>query len=140
MSVFQALKSACKASTVFKNFDNIEIGAYNVVEFKFMVTRYGQKVVVVTEDFMCFLPDRIAKAIKSDEAIAELNSVPYIMKYNGKDTSRHNLVMLDFERAPQQNVLGMNWDVDVDPYLQPGGELNDLSEMGELLGGNLNQQ
>lgn len=133
MSAFQALKSACKASTVFKNFDNIEIGVYNIVEFKFVETRYGKKVVVVTENFMCFLPDRIANAIKSDEAIIELNSAPYIMRYSGKDASRHNRVMLDFEMCPQQNVLEMSWDVGVNPFMQSTSELDGLSELGEFI-------
>lgn len=102
MSAFNALKSACRGPVMFEKFDNILPGEYSVREFKFIQTRFGRKVVVVTEDFMCFLPERFAREIASEEAIDELNRTRYIMKYRGKDAKRHNLLLLDFEVCTPQ--------------------------------------
>lgn len=109
MSAFQALKSACRATTVFKNFDQIKIGVYDVIEFKFVETRFGKKVAVVTEDFLCILPERFSTTIRTDAAIEELNETRYIMKYKGKDAGQHNRVMLDFEVYPQPPQNAQEW-------------------------------
>lgn len=110
MSAFNALKSACKGSIMYRNFDSIEIGVYKVLEFKFADTRYGRKIVVVTDEFMCFLPDRFSKSIMTQEAIDELNNTPCVMKYNGKDPKRKNLVKLDFEKYIQQDAQELTWE------------------------------
>lgn len=110
MSAFQSLKTACKAPTVYKKFDQIAAGEYTVLEFKFVSTRIGKKLVVVTTDFMCFLPDRIAKSLSSDEVIAELNRTPCVMKYGGKDVTRHNRLILDFEPLlDQPDLQDVSW-------------------------------
>lgn len=108
MSAFKALKSAC--NTNYKNFGNIDIGVYKVLEFKLVETCYGTKVAVVTEEFMCFLPDRFSKSISTQEAIDELNGPPCFMKYDGKDPKRKNLIMLDFVKCPQQDAQELTWE------------------------------
>lgn len=110
MSAFNALKSAVKASSAYRNFDNIDVGVYKVLGFKFMNTRYGQKIVVTTAEFKCFLPDRFSKSIQTDEAIAELNGTPCVMRFSGKDATRKNRVMVDFEKIPQQDAQEMPWN------------------------------
>lgn len=111
MSIFETLKSACRASASFKNFSEIEIGVYEVEEFKFVETKFGKKLVVCTEEFMCFLPDRFSKKITTDEQLIELNNTPLRMKYDGRDLKRRNLIMVDFikkEQEPQQD--GQDWE------------------------------
>lgn len=102
MSAFNALKSAVKASGAYRNFDNIEIGVYKVLGFSFVITRYGQQVVVTTPEFKCFLPDRFSKYIRTVEALAELNATPCVMRFSGKDATRRNRVMVDFDMIPEQ--------------------------------------
>lgn len=113
MSAFNALKSAVKSSSAYRNFDNIDIGVYKVLEFSFVVTRYGQKIVVTTPEFKCFLPDRFSKSIQTAEAIAELNATRCVMRFSGKDVTRRNRVMVDFEMIPvqrQQDGQEMPWN------------------------------
>lgn len=101
MSAIQALKSACKPAASYRNFCDIEIGVYNIEEFKFVQTVYGRKLVVRCEDFMCFLPDRCSKAITTDQQIIELNSGAWALKYEGRDSRRGNLIMVDFIERPE---------------------------------------
>lgn len=110
MSAFNLLKSACKASAMYKNFDNIEIGEYKVLEFKFVDTKYGRKVVVVTPEFLCFLPERFGKSITTQEAIDELNKTSCVMKYQGKDPRRKNLILLDFEKCVEHDAQELTWE------------------------------
>lgn len=85
MSAIEVLKSACQTfKTTFRNFSQIEIGTYNILEFKFVETKYGKKLVVRTEEFLCFLPDRCSKAITSELQLIELNNGAWAMKYDGK--------------------------------------------------------
>lgn len=118
MSAFEALKSACKASVSFKSFSEIEVGVYDVQEFKFVETKFGKKLVVRTEEFLCFLPERFSKAVSTDNQLielnAELNSVTYSMKYDGKDPKRKSYIV-DFIKTPKMQD---DWPHELDEFLQ----------------------
>lgn len=108
MSAIAALKSACKASASFKNFREIEIGIYNILEFKFVVTKYGKKLVVRTEEFLCFLPERCSRTITTDQQLTELNNGAWAMKYDGRDPTRGNCILVDI--VEQQNPGEWEWN------------------------------
>lgn len=108
MSAIEVLKSACKPAASFKNFSDIEIGVYNIEEFKFCQTKYGKKLVVRTEDFLCFLPDRCSKAITTDEQLIELNNGAWAMKYDGRDSKRGNLILVDI--VAKQKSQDWEWN------------------------------
>lgn len=97
MDAFKKLQAACKGAT-FKKFSEIAIGSYEVHQFKFVETRFGKKVVVVTDEFMCFLPERFSKAITTDDQIDALNAEKTMMSYRGRDAGRMNFVILDFQK------------------------------------------
>lgn len=108
MSAIEALKSACKVATSFKSFREIEIGVYDIEEFKFIETKFGKKLVVRTPEFLCFLPDRCSRIITRDEQLAELNTVGvWAMKYDGRDPRRGNCILVDI--VPQQSNQ-QNWE------------------------------
>lgn len=147
MNAFNKLESACRVAVSFKSFNEIEIGAYNVTEFKFMDTRFGKKIVVVTEDFMAFLPDRFSKAITTDEEIAELNSEQTIMLYGGRDAKRMNRIMVEFQKVPQETYQhdAQQWTIP-DCYVQQILSANlgqalpgTSSNLGEVLPLNMDQ-
>lgn len=92
----EALQLACKV-TPLKNFDQIQTGEYRVRRFSFAETRYGKKIKVETDFFACFLPDRFTKFIASDKDIADINTVPHMMIYRGKDVTQKNRIILDFK-------------------------------------------
>lgn len=94
MSAIKALKAACKA-VPFKNFREINIGLYEILEFKFIHTKHGKKLVVRTEEFQCFLPERCSKTITTDKQIAELNSGEWVLKYAGRDPKMGNCILVD---------------------------------------------
>lgn len=112
MSAIEALKSACKPAAMFRNFKDIEIGVYDVKEFKFTVTKFGKKLVVRTEDFMCFLPDRCSKAITTEKQLVELNEGAWVMKYDGRDPKRGNCILVNIvEKQQQQSEQpGQEWE------------------------------
>lgn len=114
MNAIAALKSACKASASFKNFREIEIGVYNIEEFKFVVTKYGKKLVVRTEEFLCFLPDRCSRAITTDQQLVELNNGAWAMKYSGRDAQRGNCILVDIVERQQNPEEWEYNDIQID--------------------------
>lgn len=85
-----ALQLACtsKSTSNYKNFDNIAIGAYEVLEFRIVVTKFGKKIRVKTVDFYCYLPDRFAEFLNEEKQIEEINRIPHIMLFKGKEYFR----------------------------------------------------
>lgn len=69
----------------FKNFNNIQPGEYHIREFS----------KVELEDFFCYSPSRFDNFIKETD-LEELNAVPQVMVYKGKDSQRKNRLILDF--------------------------------------------
>lgn len=104
MEAIEALKSACKPAAAFKSFREIEIGVYDIEEFKFIETKYGKKLVIRTSEFLCFLPDRCSRAITTDKQLDELNTGAWALKYDGHDPRRGNCTLVDI--VPQQQ----NWE------------------------------
>lgn len=104
MNAFDVLKTACKASANYTSFEHIKPGFYDVQRFKIVNTKFGKKVVVMTEEFDCFLPERFLKGV-TPQVVDALNSETYVMKYYGKDPTRHNRVMVDFEKKNPQSEL-----------------------------------
>lgn len=94
-SILTELQKACNPR-MLKKFDDIVPGDYPVVEFKHTQTRYGKKLVVVTENFMAFLPDRFLEKIPDAQQLAFANTQRLLMRYHGKDTTRKNLLKLYF--------------------------------------------
>lgn len=141
MSAFKKLESACKVSVAFKSFDELEIGAYDVIQFKFMDTRFGKKVVVVCADFMVSLPERFSKAITTDEDIDELNSEKTTMIYTGRDAKRMNRINVDFQKAPIETYLHDAQDWSIPPLYASSDEMEHLlqSNMPQMLQLNMDQ-
>lgn len=105
MDAITALKNSCKSKKVsFKNFSQIELGVYNIEEFSFLQTKFGVKLVVRTENFMCFLPDRCSNAITTDEQIAELNGSSLAMQYEGRDEKRGDMILVNIIDRPQTYI------------------------------------
>lgn len=112
MDAFITLKAACSQTfTPCKNFDQVPVGDYNVVQFQLLDTKYGKKIKVVFENFHVFLPNRFAKAIDTEEKVIGLNSLPYIMKYRGKDVKRQNRLILDFETVTDAQIPWASFDL-----------------------------
>lgn len=110
MSAIEALKSACKPAAMFRNFKDIEIGVYDIKEFKFTVTKFGKKLVVRTEEFMCFLPDRCSKAITTEKQLVELNEGAWVMKYEGRDPKRGNCILVNIVEKLQSEQPKQDWE------------------------------
>lgn len=95
-----ALQLACSStspsSSNYKNFDSIAIGEYEVLEFSIAETKYGKKIKVKTAEFYCYLPERFAAFLTHEEQIEEINKVPLIMRFNGKNPKRQNRIDLQF--------------------------------------------
>lgn len=109
MDAFISLKSACNQSiTPHKNFDQVEVGDYNVVSFQLLDTKYGKKLKVIFENFHVFLPDRFSKVIDTEDKVNSLNSIQYVMKFRGKDTQRQNRLILDFDAVTDAQIP---WDI-----------------------------
>lgn len=80
----------------FKNFDNIEAGDYEVVDFSFVETKFGKRIKVQTATFFCYLPERFTNFVSKQGDIDELNEMPYTMRYKGKDRLQKNRLNLEF--------------------------------------------
>lgn len=89
MEAFNLLKQACWNKKLV-NFNELPIGEHNISHFSLEQTRFGPSVRVDLGDKYVFLPNRFAKDMNA-EKIAELNTVPQILIYDGKDPTRHNL-------------------------------------------------
>lgn len=117
MDAITALKNSCKSKKVsFKNFNQIDAGVYNIEEFKFMDTKFGNKLVVRTENFMCFLPDRCSNTITTGEQLDELNNNGALaMQYEGRDEKRGNMILVNIIDRPQiPEDLGLEIPEDLD--------------------------
>lgn len=102
MSAIEVLKSSCKGTVSFRNFREIDVGVYGIEQFKFVETKHGKKLVVRTDEFLCFLPDRCSKAITTDQQVAELNLGEWALKYDGRDVKRGNCILVDIIEKPKQ--------------------------------------
>lgn len=92
-----ALQQACKSTnSSYRNFDNIEAGDYEVVDFSFVETQYGKRIKVQTATFFCYLPERFTNFVRKQGDIDELNEMPYTMRYKGKDRLQKNRLNLEF--------------------------------------------
>lgn len=100
----EALQLACKVVPL-KNFDQIQIGEYRVLRFSFVETRYGKRIKVETDHFNCFLPERFTKFVESDQDIVDLNTVPHMMIFHGKDITQKNRIILDFKPLSESQWL-----------------------------------
>lgn len=117
-SLLIELQKACNPR-MFKKFDDIVPGDYPVIEFKHIQTRYGKKLVVVTDDFMAFLPDRFLEKISDAQQLAFANTQRLLMKYHGKDTTRKNLLKLYFVEQQREDAAALTRDEWADFLVQP---------------------
>lgn len=80
-------------------FGDISIGKYEVVQYKWVPTKFGNKIVVITEDFEIFLPPRFAEQVKTKERLMAMNAnlpnEPTLMVYAGRDESS-NILNISF--------------------------------------------
>ena len=58
---------------------------------------FGRRLRAETKDFIITLPERFINNL-TDEILADLNKERYVMTYKGKDETKHNMVLLDFEK------------------------------------------
>lgn len=105
MSAIQLLMTSCKPKATFRRFEDIEVGVYNIEKFRFVETKFGKKLVVCTEEFMCFLPERCSKAITTDQQVNELNNGAWAMQYVGRDVLRGNAILVDIINKPEEYEL-----------------------------------
>lgn len=89
MEAFNLLKQACWNKRLV-NFGELPLGEYNVESFSLVQTRYGPTVKVDLGDKYVFLPPRFSTDM-TEEKVASLNTIPQILIWEGKDTSRNNL-------------------------------------------------
>lgn len=90
MEAFNLLKSNCWGSKPLVNFTNLPKGEYFVTEFSLVSAKHGSTIKVDLGDKYIFLPKRFAEN-QTPETIAELNSLPQIMIFNGLDANRKNM-------------------------------------------------
>lgn len=101
-TVFNTLKSACPNEDVkvYKNFDQLSIGEYNIREFNLVETKFGLRLLAISDEFYIYLPARFSKKINEQHQIDELNKGRCTMLYNGKDK---NGVLLDFKQDDEKD-------------------------------------
>lgn len=100
---FQALKNSC--DIIFRpitSFDDLAIGIYSVDSFALKSTVYGKRIFVNITDFCVVLPPRFLERINKQSQIDDLNEDRYKMIYNGKDRTKKNLLLLNFEKVVEK--------------------------------------
>lgn len=98
-NIFNSLKGACNAKNTYTNFNDLEIGSYNVNHFELADTKFGPRIAVYLDLGRIYLPARFNASIKTQDQIDELNKAKNVMHYLGKDMSRCNRVLLDFTQV-----------------------------------------
>lgn len=89
MEVFNLLRSASWDKPTI-NFNELRQGEHPVHEFFLVNTRYGVTLKADLGDKQIFLPKRFA-ADMTQQKVMELNTIPQLLVYKGKDYSRNNL-------------------------------------------------
>lgn len=89
-----SLKSACLTKN-FKSFKELAHGEYIVNRFMHVDTKHGKRVRIDLEEFYMYLPERFSSLTEAD--INSLNASQKIMVYSGKDASKQNRLILDFQ-------------------------------------------
>lgn len=89
MEAFNILREACWNKPTI-NFNELPLGEYPVHEFMLVQTRFGQTLKVDLGAKWIYLPTRFGVNM-NDARVLELNSLPKIMVYTGRDPSRNNL-------------------------------------------------
>lgn len=89
-----SLKSACLSKN-FKSFKELAQGEYIVNRFTHVDTKHGKRVRIDLEEFYMYLPERFTSLTEAD--INSLNASQKIMVYSGKDASKQNRLILDFQ-------------------------------------------
>lgn len=110
MSAFEALQNACSSKS-FESFSKLTPGRHQIVHFKLMKTRYGQRVAALIGRIYYYLPNYVSEQINTPKRISELNDSRYEMVYRGRDTLHKNRILLDFVPIPEEN---MDFDEGID--------------------------
>ena len=98
MSGIEFLKAAKNGRKPFRSFANIALGTYPILSFDLVNDKnFGRRLRAETKDFIITLPERFINNL-TDEILADLNKERYVMTYKGKDETKHNMVLLDFEK------------------------------------------
>lgn len=96
------LEKASKRLLKTAKFDNILKGSYQVKQFKLVKTKYGLRIIVVTEDFEVFLPPRFSAELNTEDQIIDMNEKlkvePLMMIYGGKLETEHNRIDIVFKK------------------------------------------
>lgn len=103
MSAFQALQNALCAKT-FESFNKLNPGRYQIVHFKLIKTRYGNRVVALIGRTYYYLPTFVSEQINTPKAIAELNTVHHEITYIGRDAAQNNRIMLKIDPIADENM------------------------------------
>lgn len=88
MVSFNKLKGTCWNSKLV-SFDNLPIGEYVVSAFSLVQTSFGPKVKADLGGKYVILPNRFADGMTSTD-VENLNKVPQIMVYSGKNVTKRN--------------------------------------------------
>lgn len=89
MEAFNQLQRAACAKKLV-SFNNLNHGEYPVVAFELVEARFGQTLKADLGEQYVFLPKRFAENM-TEEKVRDLNTIPQIMIYEGKDLLRNGL-------------------------------------------------
>ena len=99
MSALDFLKKANDNEKPFRSFGELKVGeAYPILHFRRVTDKkIGTRLRIEIEDFLITMPERFVKGL-TDELLEEMNSNRYRLLYKGKDSTRFNRIMVDFEK------------------------------------------
>lgn len=95
-AALNTLKLACEWKK-FVSFKDLTPGEYIVNKFTVVTTSYGDRVRIDLADSYMYLPEGYLKMLTP--VIEELNKLPKIMTYGGKDANHRDRLILDFNEV-----------------------------------------
>lgn len=93
------LNNVAQGSLEAVSFSKVAPGIYIVKEFIRVQTKYGAKIIAITEDFSVYLPSRFAQLANDDDLVRMNQECRTIFKmiYEGKDAAHSDRVLVRFE-------------------------------------------
>lgn len=81
------------------SFSKVDPGVYIVKEFIRVQTKYGAKIIAITENFSVYLPSRFGQLTRDDDLVRMNEECRKVFKmiYDGKDAANGDRVLVRFE-------------------------------------------
>ena len=95
-SAFELLKRVITRDKPFRSFSKLEPGIYPIWKFQLSEGKFGKRLRIELKDCLITLPERFIYDV-TPESVDELNLGQYKMIYKGRDASRNNRILVDFE-------------------------------------------